>query len=421
MAFPYYPKMNLIYSLIVSLVWFLSTYFNVVFLLALLSRKDELLKFPKLKGNQELPKVSIIVPAYNEESTIEQSIASLNKIDYPKDKLEIIIVNDGSRDNTGKIVNGLKGRSILFIDNKDNKGKAARLNQGIEESTGELIACMDADSEVQSDILKKTTPYFRNKKIGAVTVTVEVKDAKNFLQKIVAVEYAIGLSLFLKVLSYFSAVHVTPGPFSIYKKEVLEKIGRFDTKSIVEDLEIAYRLQKGGYRIACCIATKVRTITPETFKSLHKQRKRWYSGAIYTIIKHRNVVLNSKIGYFSYIVPYVFLLIFLGLFLFAFSVYLGVYHLIRSISFFSLTNFNFLSYMTLNKFDFLTLSTLSFFGITAIATTILSMYICMKLSSIKIKKNLAGVVGFPFIFFLYQIFWASSILAVILRKKVGWK
>ena len=413
--------MNLVYSLIVSFVWFLSIYFNVVFLLALLSQKEELFKSPKLKNNQEFPKVSVIVPAYNEEDNIEQNIISLNRIDYPKNRLEIIIVNDGSGDNTSKIVNRLKGRNILFIDNKHNKGKAACLNQGIEESTGELIACMDADSEVQSDILKKTIPYFINKKIGAVTVTVEVKDAKNFLQKIIAIEYTIGLSLFLKVLSYFGAVHVTPGPFSIYRKGVLEKIGRFDPKSIVEDLEIAYRLQKGGYKIACCIATKVRTITPKTFKSLHNQRKRWYSGAIYTIMKHRDTVLNSKIGYFSYIVPYSFLLIFLGLFLFAFSIYLGLSRLIKSVSFFSLTDFNFLSYMTLEKFDVLTLSTLSFFGITAIATTILSMYICMKLSNTKIRKNILGVIGFPFIFFLYQIFWASSILAVIFRKKVGWK
>ena len=413
--------MNLVYSIIVSLVWFLSIYFNVVFLLALLSNKDELFKSPKLKGNQALPKVSIIVPAYNEEDTIEQNIISLNKIDYPKDKLEIIIISDGSKDNTSKIVNKLKGKNILFIDNKTNKGKAACLNQGIEESTGEFIACMDADSEVQSDILKKTIPYFRNKKIGAVTVTVEVKDAKNFLQKIIAVEYIIGLSLFLKVLSYFGAVHVTPGPFSIYKKQVLEKIGKFDHKSIVEDLEIAYRLQKEGCKIACCIATKVRTITPKTFKSLHTQRKRWYSGAIYTIMQHRNIILNSQIGYFSYIVPYAFLLIFLGLFLFAFSIYLGLSHLIRSISFFSLTNFNFLSYITLKKFDILTLSTLSFFGITAIGTTITSMYICMKLSKNKIRNNLLGILGFPFIFFLYQVFWASSILAVIFRRKVGWK
>ena len=163
--------MNLAYSVIVSLVWFLSIYFNVVFLLALLSQKEELFKSPKLKNNQEFPKVSVIVPAYNEEDNIEQNIISLNRIDYPKNRLEIIIVNDGSGDNTSKIVNRLKGRNILFIDNKHIKGKAACLNQGIEESTGELIACMDADSEVQSDILKKTTPYFRNKKIGAVTVT----------------------------------------------------------------------------------------------------------------------------------------------------------------------------------------------------------------------------------------------------------
>lgn len=413
--------MNLIYSIIVSFVWFLSTYFNVVFLLALLTNKKELSKSPRLENGENLPKVSIIVPAYNEEDTIKKNIESLGKIDYPKDKLEIIIVNDGSRDDTSKIVNKLKGKRIIFLDNKENRGKAACLNQGVTLSTGEFVACMDSDSEVQSDIIKKTIPYFKDNEVGAVAVTVEVKNAKNFLQKIVKVEYLIGLSLGLRTLSFFNAVHVTPGPFSIYRKKALEEIGMFDVKSITEDLEIAYRLHKGNYKIACCLATKVSTITPKTFKSLYRQRKRWYSGAIYTLMKHRNIILKSEMGYFSYIVPYTFLLIFLGLFLFGFSIYLGISNLAKSISFFSLTNFNFLSYIKWNEFDFLTLSTLTFFGITAIATTISSMVICMKLADKTIRKNFIGVVGFPFIFFLYQIFWASSIITVLFRKKVSWK
>ena len=413
--------MNIFYSIMVSFVWFLSTYFNVVFLIALLTEKDEMFKYRKLNKNEDPPKVSIIVPAYNEEETIEQSIKSLKKIDYPKDKLEIIIVNDGSRDNTGKIVNKLKGKRIIFLDNKENRGKATSLNQGIKASTGEFVGCKDADSEVQSDIIKKTIPYFKDKKVGAVAVTVEVKNAKNFLQKIVEIEYIMGLSLALKMLSFFNAVHVTPGPFSIYRKEVLEKIGMFDPKNITEDLEIAYRIHKGGYKIACCIATKVRTITPETFKSLYRQRKRWYSGALYTINQHRDIVLNPRIGYFSYIVPYTFLLIFFGLFLFGFSIYLGASHFAKSLSLFSLTGFNFLSYITFNEFDILTLSTLTFFGITAIATTIFSAYVCMKLTEKVIKKKFVGFIGFIFLFFLYQIFWASSIFTVLFRKKVDWR
>jgi len=91
----------------------------------------------------------------------------------------------------------------IFIDNKKNKGKAACLNQGISVAKGEYVACMDADSVVSKDILKKTIPYFKNDEIGAVTVSVEVKHVNNFLQKIIQLEYILGLSLFLRILSSF--------------------------------------------------------------------------------------------------------------------------------------------------------------------------------------------------------------------------
>ncbi len=413
--------MNLTYSIIVSLVWFLSTYFNVVFMLILLTNKKDIFKTIKYAKTKEYPKVSLIVPAFNEQATIADSIKSLKQIDYPKDKLEIIIVNDGSCDNTSKIVKKHLGKHFIFLDNKENKGKAACLNQGISIATGEYIGCMDADSECSKDIIKKLVPYFQDEKIGAVTVSVEVKNAKTLLQKITEIEYIIGLSLALKALSYFNAIHVTPGPFSMYRKSLLDKIGCFDVKNITEDLEIAYRIQKSGYKIAACTATKVRTVTPGTFKTLYRQRKRWYPGSVGTMIQHRKLLFNSKLGYFSYIVPYTFMLVLFGLFLFGFSMYLAISNFVKSMMFFSLTNFNFWSYMTFNNFDVLTLSTLTFFGIAAMATTIISAYVCMKIANKSIRKRKVGFFAFFFIFYLYQVFWASSLFAVIFGKKVKWR
>ena len=87
---------------------------------------------------------------------------------------------------------------LIFIDNDKNKGKAACLNQGIQIAKGRYVACMDADSVVPKDIMKKTIPYFSDKEIGAVTVSVIVKRANNFLQKTIQLEYVLGLSLFLR-------------------------------------------------------------------------------------------------------------------------------------------------------------------------------------------------------------------------------
>ena len=104
-----------------------------------------------------------------------------------------------------------------------------------------------------------------------------------------------------------------------------------------------------------------------------------------------------------------------------FSIYLGISYYIKSISLFSLTNFNFLSHISLHEFDILTLSTMTFFGVTAIATTILSVYTCMKLMGNSTKKNLVGFMGFLLLFFLYQIFWVASIFTILFRKKVTWR
>lgn len=414
--------MNLAYSIFVAVVWFLSTYFMIVFMLLLLTKKKSLFTSPE-HSIGELPIVSIIVPAYNEEKTIADSIASLRKVDYPVDKLDIIIINDGSKDRTSEAVRFcLKTDDpIRFIDNKVNKGKAACLNQGIQLSKGEFVATMDSDSEVAEDVFRKTIPYFKNRKVGAVTVSVEVKNPRNLLEKMVDIEYIVGLSLSLKALSFLNAVHVTPGPFSIYRKSMLDKIGYFDTENITEDLEIAYRIQKGGYVIENCTTTKVRTVIPSTMKGLYVQRKRWYTGGLMTLSKHRDIIFNSSYGMFGITVPYTFLLTMLGLGLFGYSIFLVIKNIVKSLSFYSLTDFNFFSHLFPLDIDPLMMSSLTFFGTISVMFTIVGAIACLKISGKAMREKMVGIMGFTFMFFFYQVFWASSIYNVLLGRKVRWR
>ena len=412
--------MNPGYTLLVYIVWFLSTYFIVVFLLALVNGKNKLYESPALGNNEKLPKVSIIVSAYNEEKKIADSIESLKAIDYPKDLYEVIILNDGSKDKTSDVAaRYADGKNIIFIDNKKNKGKAACLNQGISLAKGTYIACMDADSVVPKDILKKIVPYFDDNEIGAVTVSVEVKNANNFLQKIIQLEYLLGLSLFLKVFSSFNCIHVTPGPFSVYRKALLDKIGGFDANNITEDLEIAYRIHKSGYKIANCMNTSVRTITPHNFKGLYRQRRRWYSGALLTLWQHKNILFRKKLGLFGYFVPFNYSLITLGLGLFLLSLYLTISNIIKNLSYYSLTNYNFFSNWSFDL-DFLNISAFAFFGVFGIISMIILVTFGLNAVRDSPKKKISIYFGYFLLFFLYQFFWFSSFFLALFKRKVKW-
>ena len=414
--------MNPFYTWFVCIVWFLSTYFVVVFLLSLFKNKANLFEHTTLKSDDELPTVSLVISAYNEGKKIGKSIESLMAIDYPKKLFEVIIVNDGSNDNTADVVRRYANeKHIIFINNKKNKGKAVCLNQSISVAKGEFIACMDADSVVSKDILKKTTPLFKNKKIGAVTVPVEVKNPRNFLEKIIEIEYIIGLSIFLKVLSFFNSIHVTPGPFSIYRKSLIHKIGGFDERSITEDLEIAYRIQKSGYKIDCCMSTHVKTIVPNNLKSLYIQRRRWYSGSLLTLWKHKNLVFNRNVRFFGYFVPFSYTLITLGLILFLSSIYLTISNLIKNLSFYSLTNFNFFAHFSLKDLDLLNFSIFGFFGISLIIATYSIAAVGLKVYNKNIREKKVGFLGFFLLFFLYQFFWLMSFSRVFLARRVKWR
>ncbi len=410
--------MTPLYNAFVYMVWFCATYYVVFLLLALIIGKDKL--FEKRSLGKWRPSVSVIVPAYNEEKTIAHTIESLQKITYPK--VEFIVLSDGSSDGTGDAVRrAIQGDPrFRFVDNTENKGKAATLNQGIDLAQGQFVACMDADSMVEPDVFEKALPYFRGKRVGAVTITVEVAEKKRFLHRIFDIEYIIGLSLFLKVFSFFDSVFVTPGPFSIYRATALRHIGGFDANNITEDLEIAYRLQKAHYRIATCMEAKVRTYIPPTFSGLYKQRRRWYTGALQTLNQHRSMLFDRRYGMFAYVVPINYLIIFLGLALFIAGVYLSLSQVVQFLFNIQYTGFNFLDHITFN-IDLLQVGNINMIGITAFLATIVSMFMGLAYANKRFRDRKLGIIGYPLLFFLYQVFWISAVWNAVRGKKVKWK
>jgi cellulose synthase/poly-beta-1,6-N-acetylglucosamine synthase-like glycosyltransferase len=411
--------MNPIFNTIVYVVWFFATYFSVVFTLSMVIGRDELYNKKMPPGRK--PKISLIVPCYEEEGKVAQTISSLKQVRY--DDIEFIMVNDGSRDRTSSIIRqNIKGdKRFIFIDREENKGKSASLNEGISIANGEYIACMDGDSVIEKDIFSKVLPYFIDPKTGAVTVSVHVLRPKKFLDKLIELEYIIGLSLFLKICSFFNTVYVTPGPFSIYRKSLLKKIGGFDVNNITEDLEIAYRIHKAGYKIDNCMEARVYTILPPTFKKIYVQRRRWYSGAILTMLEHRSMLFKRKHGVFSFMIPYNYFLIAIGLLLFMMSVFLSLKKSINDILQFQYTDLDFWNRITDWKFDILNYSTVSLVGWSAFILSFVVLLIGLRLANKSIKRRKVAILAFPLMYFLYQIFWIGSVIAVLKGKKVRWR
>lgn len=411
--------MNPLYNAVIYIAWFFSTYFVVFLVLVLLTHKERLREEKGILKRK--PLVSIIAPAYNEGRVIADTIRSLRKITYPR--VEFIIVNDGSTDDTSEMVrkNIKDDKRFIFIDRKENWKKPRSLNEGIARAKGEFVACMDSDSVVEPAVFEKTLPFFDSPGVGAVTISVEVREPKTFLQKIIEIEYVIGLSLFLKILSFFDCVNVTPGPFSIYRKKIFDEIGGFDPENITEDLEIAYRIHKAGYKIRNCFQAKVHTLTPNTFKGLYVQRKRWYSGAIQTILKHRDIHLSSSVGLFGLFVPFTFFLIASGLGVFYYSLYLAAKRIIESLWHFHYTGFNFFEHLLEFDLDILAVGRISLVGICAFVTGIALMAVGLRIAEKRFSERKLGMLGFPLMFFLYQLFWTSAIAAMARRRDIKWR
>ena len=160
-----------------------SLYFLVLFMLLFLESKP--LFDPEIEVTHQLPTVTLIVPAYNEEETVGGTVSCLKKLDYPKDLLEIIVVDDGSTDRTAKRASSPE----VLVVTKVNGGKSEAVNLGISMAKSEIVGVVDADSFPEPDSLLRAVSRFRDPRVAAVTSTVLVREKRTLMQRLQAIEY----------------------------------------------------------------------------------------------------------------------------------------------------------------------------------------------------------------------------------------
>src|SRR3989344_3508054 len=285
---------------VLFVTYFLLLFLSIFWLLVLFSPEQE----QKKKKLETFPFFSAIVPAHNEENSIQATLQSLVDLDYPKDKIEIIVVPNACTDRTSGLVENFIARHPLqkiIMINLASSGKGKAMNAGLAVAKGEYFACLDADSFIAPNGLQALLPIFeQDQNIAAVCPLLKVKNPQNILQKVQWHEYIV--NMFYKFLNAkLDCIHVTPGPFSIYRTKVVRKLGGYDGTTLTEDLEIAIRLQKHQYRIVQTFDALAETNAPISWKALFLQRVRWYKGSVDDSLRYRNIMFNKKYGDFGFL------------------------------------------------------------------------------------------------------------------------
>ncbi|MEI6849990.1 MAG: glycosyltransferase family 2 protein, partial [archaeon] len=308
----------------IDIIFFIYTFIGIytlsLFIFIYFPNRNRLFSYPKGKPEP----VSIVMPCYNESATIGHSIESLLKLDYPKDMIEIIVVDDQSKDNSVNIIKEYtkKYDNVKLIVNSRNSGGAAEpTNLGVKAAKYDYIAVADSDSSPDRDALIKMIGFLQEDRlVGGVTCAVVAKHPTSFIQKLQQIEYFV-IGFNRKLLDFIDAVYVTPGPFALYKKKVLMEIGLFDSKNMTQDIEIVWRMHTYGYKARMCLAAQVHTSTPMKFTKWWKQRVRWNIGGTQSIIKHRKSLFkHGMLG--AFIIPFFSITLFVGLFGLAIFFYL---------------------------------------------------------------------------------------------------
>jgi cellulose synthase/poly-beta-1,6-N-acetylglucosamine synthase-like glycosyltransferase len=252
------------------------------------------------------PKVSIIVPAYNEEVNAVRTVNNLLQQNYPD--LQIIFVDDGSKDNTFKIISETFANTAnVQVCTKPNGGKASALNYGINIADTEYVVCIDADTQLKFDavsqLMKKFDLLDSSKKslqentapqVAAVAGNVKVGNEINMITKWQSIEYITSQNFDRRAFDLLNCITVVPGAIGAFKKEAVIKAGGFTSDTLAEDCDLTMRLHRNYYLVRTCNVAISYTEAPETMRQFMRQRFRWSFGVIQCFWKHRDAVFNSK-------------------------------------------------------------------------------------------------------------------------------
>ncbi|HNJ46997.1 MAG TPA: glycosyltransferase [Novosphingobium sp.] len=257
--------------------------------LALLNRASQ----PPRASAPWKPRVSVIIPAYNEEMVIVTSVARVLTSDYPG--LELIVADDGSKDRTSALVTehfGTDPRVTLLT--LSNGGKASALNRALKQAQGEIVIALDADTQFLPDTIIKLVRWFAEPGIGAVAGNARVGNRINLVTRWQAIEYVTAQNVERRALDALGAITVVPGAVGAWRRTALDAVGGYPEDTLAEDQDLTIAIQRRGWRVAYDVEAIALTEAPESFRALGKQRFRWSFGTLQCLWKHRDILRRGR-------------------------------------------------------------------------------------------------------------------------------
>ncbi|MGA9885040.1 MAG: glycosyltransferase [Candidatus Acidiferrales bacterium] len=246
------------------------------------------------------PAVTVLIPAYNEESVIVDTVSAALASNYPK--LEVLVVNDGSKDRTPELVRKefVRDRRVRLLD-QSNRGKPSALNHGLSEATGEIIISIDADTIVDPQAIPRLIRHFADPRVGAVAGNVKVMNRNRWITRWQALEYITSQNLEKRAFDLLNCIPVVPGAVGAWRTDVLRDHGGFSGETVAEDTDLTLTIRREGWKILYDEDAIGHTEVPETIDALIRQRFRWTFGTLQAVWKHRDTAGNPRYGTLGWI------------------------------------------------------------------------------------------------------------------------
>lgn len=254
---------------------------------------------------KEYPMVSVMVPAHNESIVIRKTVLALLNFDYPKDRYEIIVINDNSSDNSAEVLSKIQAKFpdrkliVLNTDNKlGGKGKSNALNIALSVASGSVIAIYDADNTPAPNALRILVEnLMADEKLGAVIGKFRTRNRNaSLLTRFVNIETLAYQCMNQAGRFFFFKLCTIPGTNFVIRRSIINQMGGWDTKALSEDTEISFRIYRMGYYIKFMPLAVTWEQEPQKLKQCFKQRTRWAKGNIYVLLKNFKYGFDKEAG-----------------------------------------------------------------------------------------------------------------------------